>query len=153
MKKILFCLVFCLSSLFANERCIFCQEDLVKTQSVFESDCFTVLLDYAPRVPGHLLVIPKRHVEKADQLMVEEWQEFSILTPKIVELFKQILDTDHYLILQKNGCAFQSVPHVHFHFLPIHSESWDEIFNQQFVQKLDPEMMREGVNRFRSFFK
>ncbi len=110
--------------------CPFCDADKINKQIVFETEGLMVLLDTSPRCVGHLLVIPKRHVAQADELLPSEWQEFGIVFPKTVQVFKKAYHTDHYLVLQKNGIrAFQSELHVHFHLFPMQSQTWSDVFD------------------------
>lgn len=81
--------------------CPFCQQAIVDNQSVFESESFHVLVDYKPRVKGHLLVIPKRHVVKAHELSEKEWCELSMIIPKVIRVFETYLGTNQYVILEK----------------------------------------------------
>jgi|GEM_PF-2506086 len=132
--------------------CAFCKEETIENQAVFQSEYFNVLIDYEPRVRGHLLVIPKRHLAKAHELSKAEWAELSTIIPKAVEVFSQVLHTDQYIILEKNGPrAFQNVPHVHFHLFPVTSQTWAEIFDIV-PQQLSKEELEKEVTLFRSFF-
>jgi diadenosine tetraphosphate (Ap4A) HIT family hydrolase len=138
---------------FANS-CPFCNNKIIEEQSAFESEYFHVLVDYMPRVQGHLLVIPKRHVMKAHELTLNEWQELSTLIPKVVKVFTDFLETDQYIILEKNGPkAYQAVPHVHFHLMPIQSQKWVDVFNYAKPRKLSPEELQEEVATFRNYFQ
>ncbi|MDB2613805.1 HIT family protein [Chlamydiales bacterium] len=117
----------------------FCNFEIIENQSVFKTEYFNVLIDYEPNVRGHLLVIPKRHIVKAHELSKKEWEDLSNVIPKIVNVFSKFLHTDQYIILEKNGPqAFQTVPHVHFHLIPVHNQTWSEIFNIK-PQRLNPE--------------
>jgi len=132
--------------------CVFCTQNIVQEQSVFEGRYFYVLLDHEPRVPGHLLVIPKRHVAKAHDLSQNEWSELSDLLPKIVAVFCEFLETEDYILLEKNGQqAFQQIPHVHFHLFPVHKESWSEIFDIV-PAKLNREDLAYQILVFRNYF-
>lgn len=134
------------------EICVFCKQEMIEAQQVFTSDYFRVIADYEPRVKGHLLVIPKRHVMKAHELSEEEWKDLSIVIPQVVKVFAEFLNTDQYIILEKNGRnAFQRVSHVHFHMFPIHSESWSEIFDRV-PKQLTPEELAKEVTAYKSYF-
>lgn len=142
------------NTLFANsDACSFCKHKVMTTQSVFETPYFAVLVDHAPIVKGHLLVIPKRHIVKAHELYREEWEELSIIIPKIVNVFLERFNTDQYIILEKNGPnAFQHVPHVHFHLLPITSQRWSQIFSILTRKQLSHENLEKEVCLFRNYF-
>lgn len=132
--------------------CVFCTQEIVEKQSVFQSTYFHILLDYQPRVEGHLLVVPKRHLVKAHELCQEEWAELSTIIPKIVKGFTECLHTDQYIILEKNGPnAFQHIPHAHFQLFPITSQTWAEIFNIV-PEQLSQEAFDEQIALLRSYF-
>lgn len=132
--------------------CAFCDQKVIGEQVVYEGEQLMVLIDYAPDVKGHLLVIPKRHVVKAHELTKEEWEDMSNIIPKIVNVFKTFLGTDQYVILEKNGPnAFQDVPHVHFHLLPVHCQAFSELFGLGPPIMSEEEIVKE-VNRFRDYF-
>lgn len=132
--------------------CVFCTEEFIETQSAFTSEYFRICPTLRPQMKGHLLVIPKRHIVKAHELTQEEWAELSVIMPKIVEVFSTHLQTDQYIIFEKNGPkAFQHIPHVHFHLMPITSQTWDEIFNV-LMKDLSPEDLKKDVDLFRSYF-
>lgn len=134
------------------KECVFCNPTITKSQKVLESQHFNVLLDYEPRVPGHLLVIPIRHITKAHELSRIEWSELADVIPKITKVFSEFLGTCDYIILEKNGRnAFQQVPHVHFHLFPVHSETWSEIFDIV-PEQLSQEALEQQVALFREYF-
>lgn len=165
MKQAVFCLVVILSFLaktsLLESQCPFCTPRILDAQTVLETENMRVLIDYAPCVKGHLLVIPKRHIVKAHEMTKDEWQELSELTPKIVKVFQKKFNTDQYLIIEKNGpLAGQSVPHVHFHFIPIPTEKMSEVakitlFTKIFnivPQKLTADEINQEVKSFRDTF-
>ncbi len=48
--------------------CVFCDMQKADERSEFENDLFCARLDIHPVSPGHLLLIPKRHVERLSSL-------------------------------------------------------------------------------------
>ncbi len=132
--------------------CIFCNLEIVESQSVFEGEYLRILVDYAPRVKGHLLIFPKRHIVKAHEMSREEWEEFSIMIPKAVKFFSEYLNTDQYIVLEKNGPnAFQDIPHVHFHLFPVTNQRWAQIFDIE-PKQLSLEDLKNEIETFRSYF-
>lgn len=99
--------------------CPFCSEGVVQRQLVMEGEGVVALLTHKPAAPGHLLIIPKRHVERFEQLSPEEMEEIRQMVKRIDERARRAFGHSDYLLLQKNGKgAGQSVPHLHFHYLP-----------------------------------
>lgn len=138
--------------------CPFCDPAVIENQIVYEDAFFRVLVDHAPRIAGHLLAVPKRHVVMAQEMTQEEWSDLHNIVPRIVQVFQQAYNTDQYIMLEKNGpFAGQSVLHVHFHLLPTPSHSsLPGIFLKIFdplPKKLRKEETQEVVLRLRPYFE
>lgn len=95
--------------------CLFCE----KKDYVLENDAGYVIYDDNPVSPGHMLIIPKKHVQDffdADALLRKKLFE-------LVDEAKQILDQqyhpDGYNIGMNCGKdAGQSIMHLHIHLIP-----------------------------------
>jgi len=99
--------------------CSFCDPEILERQSFYEGEHIIALCDYRPILPGHCLVIPKRHVERFEDLTDEEAMEMTLFIKKLHATVSKLQETDDYLLLQKNGASIgQSVPHVHIHYIP-----------------------------------
>jgi histidine triad (HIT) family protein len=152
MKNLILILVVCCFYATAYGLCPFCSQKILENQRVFETENFQVLIDYKPRVKGHLLAIPKRHVEKIHELNVEEWKELSVIFPAVFKVFEDHLKTDQCMVLEKNGPqAYQEVPHIHFHLIPVHGQHWKEIFDVN-PRPLTPEELKQEAELFRAYF-
>ncbi|HSW87393.1 MAG TPA: HIT family protein [Rhabdochlamydiaceae bacterium] len=137
----------------AHADCVFCRPKVITEESVLEGEHLRVLVDIEPRVKGHLLVVPKRHIAKAHELSKEEWEELSMILPKVVEVFSIYLGTEQYVIIEKNGPnAFQQIPHVHFQLIPVHSQQWADIFDI-IPKRLSHEEIEKEVLTFRDYFQ
>ncbi len=133
--------------------CPFCRQTVLEQQSVYEGEHLRVLVDYEPRVKGHLLVVTKRHLFKIHELSKEEWEEMATVIPKIVQVFSAFLGTDQYVVIEKNGPnAYQQIPHVHFHVIPILSQPWLEVFGIK-PKRLSREELEEEVQLFKGYFQ
>lgn len=147
------CLFFLLSLLciyiapLTAKECPFCKESVIRRDQVYENEHFRILIDYAPIVPGHLLIIPKRHMMKVHLFNKDEWQGLVDTIPLVVQVFKDLFQTDQYIILEKNGpLTGQTVPHVHFHLLPVpNKETAEKAKTAMFAKFYDtsPEKLSE----------
>lgn len=98
--------------------CTFCRIalGLQHSHKVWENDAIVCFLDIAPLSKGHMLVIPRRHVEKLHELDENEGKELGAALVKIAKALDSDVD---YNVLSNNGAqAFQSVFHLHFHIIP-----------------------------------
>lgn len=99
--------------------CAFCDPEVLNRQAFYEEELVIALYTHKPVLPGHCLVIPKRHVERFELLTDAEITQMGQVIKKVDQAVKKIFNTSPYLLLQKNGAEVgQSVPHVHFHYIP-----------------------------------
>lgn len=104
--------------LFASP-CVFCNPEVLSNQLVYKGRYTAVLLNYTPLLEGHILITPKRHVEKLQDLSTEEFLEMHEIIQKLTLAFKKVYGTEDYLLCLQNGVnAGQTVLHTHFHMIP-----------------------------------
>nr|MDE6469843.1 HIT domain-containing protein [Eubacterium sp.] len=73
--------------------------------------------DIAPAAPVHIIVVPKEHIESANEINTDNSKYVSAIFEKIPEIAKS-QGIDSYRII--NNCgedAGQTVKHLHFHIL------------------------------------
>ena len=150
--------ILCLFDFEFNARskgCAFCSKEVLGSQTIFQGDSASAMLTHKPAVPGHVLIIPSRHVERFDQLTAQELVEMGDMIRKVNAASKKIYGNTGYLLLQKNGKeAGQSVPHVHFHYLPRKVGDSHLLFTLRFfaspwLKPLDDSQMRSEVLKYR----
>lgn len=98
------------------DNCIFCKiiKGEIPSYKVYKDDLFYSFLDIYPVAEGHLLVIPKKHIEK-----MEETDETTIggifnVAKKIMPALKKVTDADYVQLV----VAGEEVPHFHIHLFP-----------------------------------
>lgn len=101
--------------------CVFCKIIVgqIPCMRVFEDDAALVFLDIGPLAEGHLLMVPKQHVERLDQMSPEQIMAVTRHLPMLGRALMKAVGAVAYNILQNNGReSGQEVPHVHFHIIP-----------------------------------
>ncbi|MEI6312700.1 MAG: HIT family protein [Bacteroidota bacterium] len=89
-----------------------------------EDEYFIAILDIMPLREGHVLVIPKKEIDKIYELPVLEHQKMFLFASKIAKAIEQ---TFHKRI--GYSVIGLEVPHAHLHLVPIESAQ-DINFNQ-----------------------
>ena len=98
--------------------CPFCAP-AVADITFMESDRFRAVVNVAPILPGHSLIIPKRHVESLLELSDDEVAEMVKLSRRAVALLMRFYNSDGFdWTIQESESAGQSVPHLHLHLIP-----------------------------------
>jgi len=78
-----------------------------------------ILIDSYPANRGHLLIVPKRHVEKWEELNPEEKQALIEGIDLAIEILKKVLKPDGFNLGMNLGeAAGQTVKHLHLHIIP-----------------------------------
>lgn len=91
----------------------------IPCQRIFENDLVFAFLDIKPLATGHTLVIPKRVVERLEDLTTEEAAELGRQVSVLAKKVMAATGTDACNILLNNGStAGQEIPHVHYHIVP-----------------------------------
>ena len=101
-----------------NSQCIFC--NLSKDKEIIaENDLAIAFYDSFPVNPGHVLIIPKRHVANYFELTEEECVAIQALLKIVKDTVEEKFHPDGYNIgVNVNEAAGQSVFHVHMHLIP-----------------------------------
>jgi len=100
--------------------CIFCQiaNHQADAKIEYEDEDFIVFHDIKPSAPVHVLIVPKRHIELADDLV--EWEAIS---GRILSIAKRvakklgIAESGFKLVMNCGRGAGQMIDHLHFHLI------------------------------------
>ena len=105
------------------ENCIFCKiiNGEIPSYTVYEDDIVKVFLDINPSVPGHMLIIPKKHFTDIDDIDIDTLSHIFKTAKKMHSLLKEKLDIDGMCMAQNNG-VIQEVKHYHLHIKPHYKE-------------------------------
>jgi histidine triad (HIT) family protein len=104
----------------SDERCIFCAiiEGQAPAEMVFEDEDTLAFMDINPANPGHILVIPKRHVRDIYELD-EETAAVMKTAVLVARAIKRALHPDGMNLVQSNERAGgQEIFHFHIHVIP-----------------------------------
>jgi len=105
----------------SDGNCIFCKivAGEVPCVKVLEDETALSFLDIGPLAEGHVLLIPKEHVETVDQMSPDAAARLLCHLPALVSAVRAVTKCEGVNVLQNNGrVAHQFVPHVHFHIIP-----------------------------------
>ena len=136
-----------------DEFCPFCDADILAKQFVHETNEIVTLYCLTPATKGNILIIPKRHIERFDQLTIEELQAFQREVYFFSKVFTFFYQIPEFVIIQKNGKnAGQSVAHLHFHMIPA-SRPFKEIVHDafHFRKKLSDKEMKIRSQELQNF--
>jgi len=86
---------------------------------LYEGELIRILLDSYPANRGHLLVVPKRHVERWEELGEDEKVALIRGMELAMEVLRETLRAEAFNVGMNLGReAGQTVPHLHLHVIP-----------------------------------
>ncbi len=99
--------------------CVFCDIANRKAPAhiIYENNHLISFLDIEPVNEGHVLIVPKQHVDSIDELSDETLTDIMCVAKKMVIALKEIYGNEGYSIMQ-NGGKFCDFGHAHFHVFP-----------------------------------
>jgi bis(5'-adenosyl)-triphosphatase len=145
------------------KNCPFCSPDV--HNSVFaRSDNFLAIYNIAPVLPGHSLIIPKKHIESILVLTEAEMLEMTLFAGKVTRLLLHVFKSDGFnWSIQDSEAAGQSLAHLHVHIIPrlngdlpkpgdwypLIQNNYSEILDSQKRQRLSISQMQKIVTCLR----
>jgi histidine triad (HIT) family protein len=103
--------------------CIFCQivAGEARAWKFYENEHAVAILDRSPSVPGHTLVIPRRHAADIWDIRREDAGRLMEAVHDVAALLEDRLRPDGMTLFQANRTAgWQTVFHIHVHLVPRH---------------------------------
>lgn len=125
--------------------CIFCamseDDERITKLTVFEDDFLMVVLNLFPYNTGHLMVIPKRHVNDLTSLEDEERNRLFKMVSKVEELQEEVVEPAGIDVgINIGKAAGESIPHLHVQLVPIYEK--DRGFMET---SLDTKVMKQSL--------
>lgn len=102
-----------------SKNCPYCNDKDIKSRIIFEDNLVMVFPTNIPITIGHLLVCPKRHISKIDDLSDEELKAIKELIIHLKNTLNKSFGAEGFNIALNEGqSAGQSIDHLHIHIVP-----------------------------------
>jgi len=102
--------------------CIFCAivAGQAEASVVLDEGDYLAFMDIHPFLPGHVLVIPKRHAQYVHELEPREQAALFTTGARVAAALRAspVPSGDVHFLINDGPIANQTVPHVHLHVLP-----------------------------------
>lgn len=121
------------------ENCIFCKiiKGELPSKCIYEDDIISIIMNINPTTNGHLLVLPKNHVENIMDTSNEIISHSMDVIRKIYPLLKERLHCKGLTISQNNELG-QEIKHFHIHLTPRYDNDLvDFNYNKNMLKDLD----------------
>ncbi|MDD3957288.1 MAG: HIT family protein [Candidatus Izemoplasmatales bacterium] len=107
-------------------RCVFCTL-ASSTDHVYDNPYVYAIYDQYPVSPGHMLIIPKRHVDHLFQTTEAEQSALFQALAAMRENLIRVYDPDGFNIgINEGKSAGQTISHLHIHLIPRYEKDVDD---------------------------
>lgn len=109
--------------------CLFCKiiKGEIPSAKVYEDEKVYAFKDINPIAPVHILIIPKEHISKLDDVNETNSAVISHIFEVAAKIAKDMNLTNGYRVVSNCGDdAGQTVFHIHFHLLAGRKLGWEE---------------------------
>lgn len=109
--------------------CLFCKiiNGDIPSAKVYEDETVYAFKDIAPIAPVHILIIPKEHISKLEDVNETNSAVISHIFEVAAKIAKDMGLTNGYRVVSNCGeDAGQTVFHIHFHLLAGRKLGWEE---------------------------
>jgi ATP adenylyltransferase len=101
--------------------CVFCKNSMrCEDYVVHEGKYCFVMMNLYPYTSGHLMVIPIRHIDKIEDLTIDERSEIFTFLDRSIRVLKESMNPDGFNIGMNIGKAAGAGidEHIHVHIIP-----------------------------------
>jgi histidine triad (HIT) family protein len=135
--------------------CIFCDiiSGKIPAHKVYEDEFALAFMDLSQpeRGAGHVLVIPKAHVEDIHTIPEMTLGWVHAVAARMAWAVKQVFEPDGVLVWQSTGrAAGQVIPHFHVHVMAQWDEDGYDLFGGKFPPEAEPEELKKAAKEIAS---
>src|SRR5688572_15738551 len=98
-------------------RCVFCDIVAAGDELIFSTDQVAGFLDHRPVFPGHVLIVPRDHVDTLAELPPETMAPLLQAAQNVMAALAKVVDAEGTFVAMNNVVS-QSVAHLHLHVVP-----------------------------------
>jgi diadenosine tetraphosphate (Ap4A) HIT family hydrolase len=125
--------------------CIFCamdeEDERITKMTVYEDDFLMVVLNVFPYNTGHLMVVPRRHVNSLTELEDGERDRLFKMVSRVEKLQREVRNPAGIDVgINIGKAAGESIPHLHVQLVPIYEK--DRGFMET---SLETKVMKESL--------
>jgi histidine triad (HIT) family protein len=131
--------------------CLFCEiaAGRVASDIVYEDAQAVAFLDHRPLFPGHVLLVPRKHVVTLADLPADDVGAFFQVAQRLELAVERGMEADGSFVAINNVVS-QSVPHLHVHIVPRRKKDGLKGFFWPRTPYRDEEHRRETAQRIRA---
>ena len=135
------------------ENCGLCKVFKEGSQIINESELSFSMINFEPLKEGHIMILPKRHIESLPDFSEKESKDFFKLLNKMYPLIEKNYGG---ILMLLNGEKFKTQKHIHMHIIPVKSGLRQIISNFESIparKRISEEEMKELRNKIKGLLQ
>jgi len=131
--------------------CDFCDPKIHKKQECksLQGKYWRAIVNLYPYMDGNLMIVPKRHIIRIDEINKEEWQELHQMITKSQKRLAEIFKTKSFNVgINIGKSAGSSIPHMHWQIMPRRKwiPNFANIVGDMYVITVTPEKLKKLID-------
>lgn len=103
----------------AKIKCEFCHENKKQDCRGLAGIYWRVLVNIYPYMDGNVMIVPKRHLERVEDINEDEWKDFGDTLKRTQKVLGKIFKTKSFNVGLNVGIeSGASIPHLHWQVIP-----------------------------------
>ncbi len=98
--------------------CPFCETKYYGKQLIAENETSALIISISPYQKHHLLIIPKRHIERIIDITEKESRDIIELQNLAIKILYSLNYKDINILVREGENIGKSVRHLHYHIVP-----------------------------------
>lgn len=128
-----------------SEKCVFC--DLREKYIIKEKNGLVLTVNIFPYINGHLMIIPRRHIENFSEVTKKEFITYQELCNEGMNLLKKKMDINDFWLLLRDGTKVgKTVKHLHWHIIPFYEELVTKKYKEITIAPIDIASKLRNIN-------
>jgi len=136
------------------DECSLCKisENLVPSFKIYEDEDIVCVLNIFPVNPGHIMIFPRRHVEKIELIDDGTLAKMIVLAKRLITVLSILLKPVGYLVMINTYKEYERTKHVYLEIIPRFEEDGVKMFlPRRKIEQNDLENLRIKILEYLSF--
>jgi len=136
------------------DECSLCKisENIIPSFKIYEDEDIVCVLNIFPVNPGHIMIFPRRHVEKIELIDDGTLAKMIVLAKRLIVVLDILLKPIGYLVMINTYKEYERTRHIYLEIIPRFEEDGVKMFlPRRKVEQNDLENLRRKILEYLSF--
>jgi len=136
------------------DECSLCKisENIIPSFKIYEDEDIVCVLNIFPINPGHIMIFPRRHVERLEQIDDGTIAKMMVLAKRLIMVLDMLLKPLGYIVMINTYKEYERTRHIYLEIIPRFEEDGVKMFlPRKKMEHADLENIRRKILEYLSF--